>query len=389
MITEERHLRVLHIVSGDLWAGAEVQLFTLVRALVAEPGVSLQVVLLNHGRLEQELVSAGIQVFLLDETRLNGLQIARRLYRLIRELQPDVIHTHRRKENILGSIAARTVGNTPSLRTVHGAREHPPRWWHLPKRLLYFLDRFCGRYLQCRIISVSEDLARILEKEFPAARIRVIENGIEPETPDKAAASRADDPGTGAGPIRIGYAGRLVPVKRVDLLIETARHIVDHYPDLDASFRIFGDGPLREELERLSSQLGLSGIVSFAGHCEDMRSKLKELDILLLTSDHEGLPMILLEAMALKIPIIAHATGGIPRLLEHGTCGILVHEQEASSYAREIRHLAQTPQNASLMAERALKRVTEHYSARQNARLYREEYLSCLAERKPTPSVSR
>ena len=160
-------LKVLHVASGDLWAGAEVQLFTLAKALHTESDTSVSVVLLNYGRLEQDLQNIGIRVIVLDESKLNGLQILRQLVHTIREQKPDVIHTHRLKENILGSIAAFIVGKTASLRTVHGAPEHRPPWWKFPKRMLFLLDRICGRYMQRKIVAVSDDLASILEKDFP------------------------------------------------------------------------------------------------------------------------------------------------------------------------------------------------------------------------------
>ncbi|MFW2438942.1 MAG: glycosyltransferase [Arenicellales bacterium] len=121
-------LKVMHVASGDLWAGAEVQLSTLARALHAMPDTSVSVILLNYGRLEQELKKSGINVIVLDESKLNGFQILYRIAQIIRKQKPGIVHTHRLKENILGSIAAHSVSRTVSMRTVHGAPEHPPPW---------------------------------------------------------------------------------------------------------------------------------------------------------------------------------------------------------------------------------------------------------------------
>ena len=177
-MNKSRTINVLHIASGDLWAGAEVQLFTLAKALNNKQGINISVVLLNHGTLEQKLLKNDINVIVLDESTLNGFQILWQLITVIREIKPDVIHTHRVKENILGSIAA-LFNNIPTVRTQHGAPEHKPAWFHIPKRLILFMDWFCGRFLQKKIIAVSEDLAGILQKSFPADKIKVIENGID------------------------------------------------------------------------------------------------------------------------------------------------------------------------------------------------------------------
>jgi len=370
---QSRDLRILHIASGDLWAGAEVQLCILAKTLHATPGVSVTVILLNSGRLAQQLHNASIEVIVLDESKLNSLQILRAMLHSVREIQPDVIHTHRIKENIFGSIATLLNGRIASLRTAHGAPEHRPAWHHIPKRAILFLDWFCGRYLQSKIIAVSEDLAGILRQDYPPGRIAVIENGIALQALDPSI-----DPSkqrTGSKDIlQIGIAGRLVPVKRVDLFIQAAQALRDQYPEVNASFHIVGDGPLRENLEWLNRQLKTENIVHFEGHSEDIMRRLKELDILLMTSDHEGLPMILLESMALQIPIIAHAVGGIPTLLEEGLCGILVQDHSPSGYARAIHELAESPEKHRKIAQKALDRVKNRYSAEQNARAYLEQY---------------
>jgi glycosyltransferase involved in cell wall biosynthesis len=368
------HLKILHIASGDLWAGAEVQLFTLAKTLHNRLGAIVSVVLLNHGTLEQKLREAGIQVVVIDESTLNGFQILRQLVHTIREQCPDVIHTHRIKENIFGSIAARLNGSIPSLRTAHGAPEHRPSWYHIPKRLILFLDWFCGRFLQRRIIAVSDDLAKILNDNFPPDQIRVIENGIDMASLTQSGEKAAPQPSTAQAPFKVGIAGRLVPVKRVDLFIKTARYLLDHHPDLEASFHIFGDGPLREELEALNHELKTGDIVHFEGHCEEITKELQKLDVLLMTSDHEGLPMILLESMSLQTPIIAHKVGGIPTLLDQGNCGILVSDHSISGYAQEIYRLAQDPEKRKNITQNALHRVRSHYSAKQNAQSYCEEY---------------
>ena len=376
---EACHRKIMHIASGDLWAGAEVQLFTLAKTLQTTLNAPVTVVLLNHGPLEQKLRAVGIDVTVLDETRLNGFQILRRLVRTMKDVKPQVVHTHRLKENILGSVAARMCGNIPSLRTAHGAPEHRPSWRQLHKRLLIFLDWFCGRFLQRRIVAVSDDLAAILGKSFPAERICVIENGIDVESVSRREAQAPLAPKPRSAPFTIGLAGRLVPVKRVDLFIQTARYILDHYPDLETRFHIFGDGPLRQELEQLSRDLGTDSIVHFEGHRGDIHQELQKLDVLLVTSDHEGLPMILLEAMALEVPIIAHAVGGIPHLLAQGSCGVLVEDQSPAGYGRAIHELATHPDSRAQIAINGLNRVKTRYSAKQNAETYCNEYSRLLS----------
>ena len=371
-------IKVLHVASGDLWAGAEVQLFTLAKALQRTPGVSVTVVLLNYGKLEQELSGAGVKVTVLDESRLNSFQIFRQLTNEIRKIKPDVIHTHRSKENILGSIAAFRCGNIPSLRTTHGAPEHKPPWFKIPKRLISFMDWFCGRYLQNKIIAVSEDLAEILKKRFPPSKVGVIENGIDLGSFAKLASHKNVHMTPPGNHVKVGIAGRLVPVKRVDLFIEAAANFLNTHPEFNVSFHIFGDGPLRHDLEKLAQKLKTENAIHFEGHRDDMRQKLSDLDVLLMTSDHEGLPMVLLEAMALQTPIVAHNVGGIPELLDHGNCGVLVSDHRPHAYADSLYELVINPEQRKLLTDNAFARANYSYSSEKNADAYLSIYQDTL-----------
>lgn len=373
MTLDKTHpIRVLHIASGDLWAGAEVQLFTLAKALKNNTNTIVDIVLFNHGTLEQKLLSCDINVIVLDESKLNGLAILRRLIQITHQIQPDVIHTHRLKENILGCIAARLNGNIPSLRTSHGAPETSPSWRRPHKRIIHWLDFLCGRYLQRAIIAVSEDLAEKLKKHYPSKKIHVIENGIDLQ---EMKSRSNDNRSTGStGTFNVGFAGRLVPVKRIDIFINTARHLLDNYPELKIKCHIFGDGPLRDELEQLNRKLKTDDIVSFKGHSNNISEEIQKMDALLVTSDHEGLPMVLLETMALGTPIISHAVGGIPHLLDQGECGILITENEPASYAAAIETLINNPAKITEITRKAKRRVEERYSSISNAHAYNSRY---------------
>ena len=367
-------LKVLHIASGDLWAGAEVLLFTLAISL-KKTNTIVEVILLNHGTLEQKLLDSGLHVIVLDEEKFNSFNILLQLINTIRDIQPDIVHTHRMKENILGSIAAQLSGKIPCLRTVHGAAEYTPGWHSLPKRLIFSLDWFCGRFLQKKIIAVSEDLAELLQSDYPADKINVINNGID--TSAQRVADTSNTPPGKTTPFKIGIAGRLVAVKRVDLFIKTAQTLMQTQLNLNVSFHIYGDGPLRKELTLLNKALQTDDILQFEGHCENMHKELQTLDALLMTSDHEGLPMILLEAMSLNVPVIAHAVGGIPKLLDYGRCGILVKEQTPKSYAEAIIRLLKHPHTNTEITCHALEHVKLKYSAENTAKKYLDMYYQC------------
>src|SRR5690606_28932171 len=171
MAIVNRRIKVMHIISGDLWAGAEVQAYTLLKFLREE--CDLHVVLMNHGELETRLAALGIPVTVIDESRHNSISILLKLRKLIMSVRPHIIHTHRQKENILGSLANFFCYRAPCVRTSHGASEFAAQGI---RQLQVILDRLVGQYLQDAIISVSEDLARKLKVHFPARKIHIIKN---------------------------------------------------------------------------------------------------------------------------------------------------------------------------------------------------------------------
>jgi glycosyltransferase involved in cell wall biosynthesis len=349
-------------------------MYTLVASLSAL-GVTVSAVILNEGILANKLREAGIEVVVLDETKLNGGRILVKLIQVIRSQRPDVIHTHRMKENILGSCAALIAGNIPSLRSVHGVLKQPPNF-HIPKQIFYFLNRFTGRFMQKSIISVSKPLTKILVKDFPRSKIRIIENGVDVEDIRKRVGKLLDDQKEGW--FKVGIVGRLVSVKRIDIVINTARYLINESINNDIEFYVIGEGPLREDWESLSKESGTEKIVHFMGHQDDILSHIQRLDALMMTSNYEGLPMVLLEAMALRVPVIAHKIGGIPGLLDQGKCGILIDHQDPAEYAQAIVQLKEDLELRAQIVENAFVRVTSKYSAKKNAEGCLSEYISIM-----------
>lgn len=368
-------LRVLHVVSGDLWAGAEVQAFTLM-TMLQSMGVEVHAALMNEGELAARLRSRGIPVTVIDERTLNGLDILLRLRALIREIEPTVVHTHRTKENVLGSLANLLSKNVPCLRTVHGAPEHKPR--ALAKRLTLLADRMCGRYLQRRIIAVSSELKQRLQESYPPDKIVVIQNGIDVgavrERIHPVEFRAAED-----GMTHIGIVGRLVPVKRVDLFLEMASLMQRSRPQRRWRFHIFGDGPLRRELEDGIRARSLGPTTTLHGHREDVIACIAALDVLVICSDHEGLPMNALEALAVGTPIVAHAVGGLVEALSSVPFARLVPSQNPDDYAAAIDDM--------LTMGKAEPNVPPHLLASTNAEQVRAAYLELAQRHRQTESI--
>lgn len=338
-----------------------MQLFTLATHLAREQGLRVAVVLLNDDELARRLRAAGIEVEVFDETRLGFGALLRRIHAYLRERRPDLVHTHRQKENILGALAAWRLG-IPSLRTVHGAPEFAPRG--LPKRLLVAFDRWLGRHVQRRVIAVSEDLRQKLRVHYPAPRLVTIENGVDLEAVRAAAARPVLLDDAPPGTRHVGIAGRLDPVKRIDLFLAMAAELLHRAPQR-WRFHVFGEGRLEADLHAQADALGIAQAVRFHGHRADIGACLAALDVLVMCSDHEGLPMTPLESIAVGTPVVAHAVGGLAAILEGGRGGTLVSDHSPRGYADAVERTLEADRQA--LIARGHERLRERYSASANA----------------------
>jgi len=362
-VTDAPPLRVAHLGSGDLWAGAELQLFTLLSELVQRPQFKIRVVLFNHGLLEQKLLEQGLEVVVLDENRLNPFSLLRSLTLTLRDFSPHIVHTHRYKETILGGLASRWAGKPRLIKTVHGLRE-PFNGWRSARMQLYgYLDRqITARYFDT-IIGVSDDIVYRTSPVAGRASVVRIHNGINLER------CRAS---TGRSEVRqslqipenstvLGLVGRLVRVKGVENLLHAAQILKASIPGLRVV--VVGDGPEAGSLHALSKALGLEDCVLFTGFRTDVIDLLAAMDALVLSSYSEGVPMIVLEAMAMEIPIVATSVGGIPEILTHGETALLVPSGRPDELANACRRLFDTPGLVEHLTRAARSRVEADFSA--------------------------
>jgi len=368
-------IKILHIASGDVWGGAESQLYGLLCAISKDSGFESAVITLNRGLLTNRFSDAGIACTVIEERDHNPFQLLRALRLEIDKAAPDIVHTHGYKQNILGSLAVARKRGIRCVRTQHGD-------WEIPSRLFSMsafyrqLDLFSARFLQDRVIAVSEALGNALGRRLPRDKIVVIRNGVDTEDlRSRLQSSTLRPPDTN---FVIAFVGRLVPVKRVDLFLQAAALIVGQTAR-PVRFRVFGDGPLRAETVALAQKLGISEHIEFCGFLPNLAEHLAACDLLVMTSDHEGLPMILLEALYMQVPVVAPAVGGIPEILCEDY-GALVDKQTPEAYANAIMDCIDRDESLSHSIERAPAFIERHYSAVRQANAYKEVYQQLLTQ---------
>jgi glycosyltransferase involved in cell wall biosynthesis/protein-tyrosine-phosphatase len=378
-------LRVCHVMSADLWAGAEAQVAVIASYLVEQPAVSLSVVLFNDGRLAGELRRLGIPVTVLDERDRSAVGIVACLTRFLAEHAIDVVHTHRYKDNLLGTIAAKLAGVPRVVRTVHGLPEPMRGWDRLKFRLFDALDRIAIWCCADAVIAVSRHTAEALKRSgCRQSIVRVVHNGLNLPAV-KAARSREEvrrELGVPPRAFLVGTAGRLSAVKAQDSLIRAARLIRRHRRD--ATLVIVGDGPLRHDLAGLASRLGIDRHVRFTGARADVFDLVAAMDVFALPSLHEGVPMAVLEAMALGTPVVATAVGGVPEIVTDGVSGLLVPVGDDRALAGACVDLAQNPHWARALSACAQRVVHEDFSREINGKAVMDLYRAVA----PSPRVS-
>ncbi len=355
-------IKVCHLASGDLWAGAEVQLFALLKAMNSQPDIDLSLILLNEGKLAEQSRQLDIDVQVIDERTNSFWSIRRKLITVLRDRQIDILHSHRYKENLLAVLAKRQIGVRKLVRTVHGLTEKPTKDKTLRERVISSCYRLLTHHKFDRIICVSHDIQTQLSQADRQAHLVTIHNAVEVEIlkPARPSSEIRDMFNLADDSLVIGTAGRMVPVKGYDLLLRAFKLIAQKEPR--AFLLLAGDGPLKPELERLASALDLTDRIRFPGFCDDILSVVNSMDVFVMSSRHEGIPMGLLEAMALRRPIVVTSVGGLTEVIENGVSGRLVTPGDEQELARGCLELLSNPELASRMGEAAYTRVTDRFS---------------------------
>jgi glycosyltransferase involved in cell wall biosynthesis len=278
------------------------------------------------------------------------------LVKLCRDQQVSVWHAHEYKSNVLG-LLVRRFWPMKLVTTVHGWGVHSGR-----APLYNKIDRRCLRFYD-KVICVSKNIQKECYQYGVAPhRCHLIHNAIDLEQfyrtlPTGEAKARLAAPKTG---LLIGAMGRLSPEKRFDLLVKAVASLACQ--GLDIHLWIAGEGPERSKIEAEVEKHALHHRVKLLGLVADPRLFLQAVDIFVLSSEREGLPNVVLEAMAMETPVIATRIAGVPGLLSDGQCGALVDPGSAECLSKEIERMADSANERTRLAVAARQRVEQDYS---------------------------
>jgi glycosyltransferase involved in cell wall biosynthesis len=372
---------------GDLWAGAEVQLATLMRYLIRYQECAFFVVLFNEGRLATALRAMGVSVRVISESRYGLVGLVIQLVRLFRQIRPQIVHTHKYKDNIAGMLAARLAGVAHVVRMVHGLPEPFGGLKGLKMICYVALDLALSRLWTRRFVAVSSSIAAFLSEKFVAERIICIHNGIDLERAQIISEKGREIKNLlrlEVNEIVIGSVGRLSSVKAQDQLLRAAQQLIVAGHKLRVL--LVGEGPMEQSLKELTKHLNLVDFVVFTGHQERVADYLGVMDVFVLPSLNEGIPMALLEALAMERPVVATRVGGVPEVIEHGVNGLLVDPADTLSLVRAIRELIEDRSKAIRLGKAGRARIVQEFSANLMAARMLGMYRGLLKDVVTTPT---
>lgn len=322
------------------------------------------------GEFVQDVENMGVKVIYLPQKKdgtdyFSFLKVAR----ILKEENIDVIHTHNTQPFIDGTIAAILAGVKTIVHTDH-ARNFPDK-----KR--YMFAEWLVSHAAYKVVGVSEHTSSNLMKyeKISKKKISTIPNGIDGKRYDiavdkKKKRAELGIPGDG---FVIGVAARLTEGKGISYLLQAMITLTIEFPGI--SLVIAGTGEYEEELKRQAKELEVADSTFFIGPRSDMPEILKVLDLFVLPSLHEGLPMVLLEAMAAGCPVVSTDVGGIFMAITNGENGSLVDSENSQALAMEISKVLKDKELRECYIRKGYERFRAEFSAETMTEQYQKLYL--------------
>jgi glycosyltransferase involved in cell wall biosynthesis len=333
----------------------------------------------------------GVQVVVVPDLSreiapLHDLRAARELARLIRDLRPQILHTHTAKAGAVGRLAASLARDARPPIVVHTFHGHVLRGYFGPvrSRLFRLLERRLARSTTA-LVAVSPEVRDDLVSlgVAPREKFRVIRLGIELDrrvtAGENGRAELRRMMGIPQERFMVGWVGRMTAVKRMDDVLSAFQRL--DAQGVDACLCLVGDGPDRADAERKAHRLGIMRRCLFLGYQNDVAPFFAAFDVFLLPSGNEGTPVTTIEALAGGRPVVATRVGGVPDVVREGEDGFLVEPGAVDELADRLARLAADPQLRERMGQAGRARVLERYSVQRLLSEMDSLYRGLLAEK--------
>jgi glycosyltransferase involved in cell wall biosynthesis len=311
----------------------------------------------------------GIQTHSLKSSGRFDTQLIHQLQQFLQDNQIDILHTHNYKSTLIGALAARKL-NIGLVATVHGYTQ-----MNMKVSLYETLDKFILRHFFHKVVVVREGLL----KEIPPSKRVVIRNGIDTQRfslSKEAGNSIRQKFGILKDDFVIGSVGRLSPEKNQKLLLDAAAGMIKHNPKL--KLLLVGDGPERENLKAVCRKHQIEDHVIWTGIAEDTAPLYQAMDVFVLSSLTEGIPLTILEAMASSRVVVATRVGGIPQIVHDQDNGLLVDSGDVMTLKAKLEWLIKNPSQRANLAQAGAFFVKQECSLDNMCQQYERVYTSCV-----------
>lgn len=361
MTEARRRRRIVHVVYSFAIGGLENVIVQLINRLPADRFEHVVLSLTTISDFKERVRQPDVRFIELRKSHGHAVPLYPRIYRLLRELRPDVVHSCNLAALEIAPVA--WLARVPlRIHAEHGWDAHDPQGLN-PRyqRLRRFYKPFVSHY-----VAVSRDLDSYLADKVGVApnRRSLIANGVD--TDRFAPGARAAVPGCPFVPGEhwlVGTVGRLQTVKNQPLLARAFVRLRRDHPEAAQHARlvVVGEGPLRGEVETVLRDAGVLHLAWLPGAREDVAEVLRMLDCFVLPSQAEGTSCTLQEAMASGLPAVATAVGGTPDLVEEGVTGHLVPAGDEAALAERIWQCLQDPARSQTMGRVARERAQSRF----------------------------
>ena len=385
--------RVLHLINGEHYAGAE-RVQDLLAQCLPECGYEVVFACVKPRQFAELRRSQKTPLYSLPMRSRFDLGVAGRIADLARREKCDLIHAHSVRTALVGSVAAR-IARVPLVYHVHSPalRDTTRTWRNWTNSLV---ERFSLRRAN-RLIAVSESLKRhLIGQGFEASRISVVLNGVPPlyeipprtvprgkstgDCPDFRANENGTVPVNAGAQWTLGTAALFRPRKGVEVLLRAMAVMRRRgLPVRLLAVGAFESSKYEEHIRRLAGDLGLDDLIQWTGFTSDVTSELLAMDLFVLPSLFgEGLPMVLLEAMAAGVPVVAADVEGVGEAIRHGQDGLIVPAGDHQALAQAVADVMDGRYDWSAMRESAIERQAKFFSHRSMAEGVAEVYRQVL-----------
>lgn len=364
MISTQRRRRIVHVVYSFSVGGLENVIVQLINRLPVDRFEHVVLSLTTISDFKHRITQPGVRFIELHKPAGHAVTLYPRIYKLLRELSPDVVHTCNLAALEITPLA--WLARVPlRIHAEHGWDAHDPQGQN-PRyqRLRKLYKPFVSHY-----VAVSKDLDEYLAQAIgvPTSRRSFIANGVDTRAfaPSPHGVAQAV-PGCPFVPVQhwmIGTVGRLQTVKNQPLLARAFVKLMEIHPEAASHMRlvVVGAGPLRAEVEATLTEANVQHLAWLAGARDDVGDILRMLSCFVLPSQAEGTSCTLQEAMASGLPVVATAVGGTPDVVEEGVTGLLVPSDDANAMAKALWSLYTDPARSRLFAQSARRQALKKF----------------------------